>query len=172
MAAKPSSGRPWIEVVTTIRGVAERERWRLASVRSLTGWREVAVCWKSVGQDLVALGQPHRCPLSRNASHEELLAWAWEVVEPAVDASIRVMDDRLSLPAAMLISIFEALRGASLLFPDGSVHQGLMERIERDENTLDLERALRQHSMSESVDAIVQRAKAKAAKTATQGGVP
>lgn len=128
-AAKP---RPWLEVVVTLRAHAEAERWRTAVLATTPGWQEFAILWRTAAPGLQQFGVGRVLPPFVRGFDDELV-WAWEAVDHVTDPLLAVLDERCSLPSGALLGVFDALRVAALIFPDGSVARSVLARMEHQE---------------------------------------
>lgn len=134
-----AKGVPWASVVDSLREQAKVQRWRLASLSVIEHWRPVASAWAMSTEDIVSAGMPFLCP-PEYQSFDAQLAWAWDAVQPWADSALAAMDQMLNLSSAEVFATFTALRGAALVFPDGSVNPLLQEVLDQDEIIATLKR--------------------------------
>lgn len=130
MIPRRTQGRPWLEVVMTVRAQFDEQRWRMAVLDELPGWRDFCVAWASCAF-LREFGMPHLSP-NGLTTDDDLLAWAWDVVDPKVGDAQMVCCSRCKLDDLSVVSCFDVLQGAGLIYPDGSVSQRVLERISRE----------------------------------------
>ncbi len=126
----------WLDAVAQVRSLCEGERWRLTQLRSLEGWREFVVAWEGAGGSLKGFAAGARRD-TELASFDEKLVWTWEVVDEAVDAVLLVLSERCVLSGHDIVAHFETIRGAGLIFADGSTHKLVRERLDREQTAID-----------------------------------
>lgn len=159
----------WAATVTEMRARAERERWRLAAVARLAGWREFVVAWRT------AAASPPAALRNRPRPHgpvefDDLLAWTWAEGSAWADAALAAVDARVPYGTVQTLSVFVGLRGAALIFPDGEVLGPLLERITRAESLKDLSEAEAHQARAERLEEGVARAKARQKKQEAKDG--
>lgn len=120
----------WQSTIDWVRASCEAERWRLAMLVSLPHWQEFIVAWSSAAAQLKRVGVDSLCPRDYG-DFDSRLAWTWDIVDEAIDAVLLVLDERSVLCNHEIVAHFQALRGASLIFADGTVHKHVQERIDR-----------------------------------------
>lgn len=117
-------------MVQRVRAVADGEPDRLAVLSGLeTVWRPFLSAWLTSASFLAKCGTgslPEE--VYRRNTLDQNLAWAWEEVDPYIDATLHTVDVRCSLSSAVTYQAFEVLRGAALILPDGSVLPIMRER--------------------------------------------
>lgn len=129
--AKPEQ-TSWLSAVQLLKDACRDDRWRMAALKHMEFWREFVVAWDGAALGLRTLGGGHVCPPSV-LDFENRLAWAWEVVDEGVDAVLLMVDDRTAMCTHDVAGHFQTLQGAGLIFPDGTVHQQLKDRMNREQ---------------------------------------
>lgn len=142
--------RPWIQVVVETKQRWSSERWRLHVLGAVEGWRDVVVAWNGCSF-LREFGKSHEAPDELEAQ-EDLIEWAWDVVSPAVSESVRQCAARSSLSDATFALVFDVLRGHGLIYPDGSVHDAVLARINTEVAVVDMRKALAVTRMSDEIE--------------------
>jgi hypothetical protein len=144
----------------SIRSQADDQRWRLAALDEIEGWRDFCIAWSSCAF-LREYGMPHLSPMTMT-DNDDLLAWAWDIVDSKVGDAIAVCCSRCRLDDLSVVAGFDALQGASLIYPDGSVSQRVLERISRDMLVTETQQMLFLSKANEEIRAIQARANRKA----------
>lgn len=145
----------WAATVSTLRVRAESERWRLAAVRGVRGWREFVVAWPQVSASVPDTVKSLRPPAYKD--FDALLAWVWEAAEDWADAALAAVDARLPFGTFQTFGVYTSLRGAGLIYPDGSVIKPLLDRVDRSESLRDLMDAAAHQSKAEELNESIRR---------------
>lgn len=164
---KPNSQRPWLLAIQEVRTRFDEQRWRLAALDSTDGWRDFAIAWQGAAGLLREYGAPHVCPNDLKLD-DDVLAWAWDVVEPRVSEAIEVSSSRSRLDELTMLGCFESLQGSGLIYPDGTVAKRVLTRIEREIMTREAAESLALSHANEELLAL--QAKQQARMNAAQGG--
>lgn len=119
----PASALSWADVVSRVRLVANGEPDRLTVLSSLDHyWRPFLSAWTTASSFLTRCGEDITLDPAEYAANtlDQNLAWAWDAVDPHLDAALHTVDSRCQLSSAVCFQIFEVMRGAALILPDGS----------------------------------------------------
>lgn len=119
--------------MSRVRSIANTERDRLAVLGGLGDlWRPFLSAWSTSAAFLARCGHGE-LPLTRYQENttDQNLAWAWEAVDPYIDATLHTIDVRCCLSSGVTFQVFEVLRGAALVLPDGSALPILREFSEQ-----------------------------------------
>lgn len=134
----------------------------MAVLDEVPGWRDFCVTWASCAF-LREFGMPHLSPPELTQA-DDLLAWAWDIVDAKVGDAIAVCCSRCKLDDLSVVSCFDILQGAGLIFPDGSVSQRVLERISRELILVETGQMLSLSRANEQIKAIQARAAAAVKK--------
>lgn len=126
----------WQETVDWVRAQAEQERWRLVALNQLQNWKEFVVAWAGAAPPLKAIFQGEVCP-PQFVTFDDRLAWSWDTADEAIDGVLLVIDERSTMGNHDIVQHFNTLRGASLIFADGSMHKNVSDRLEREQTHID-----------------------------------
>ncbi len=113
---------PWLDVVARLGMVASGETDRLSVLVGLPNWRPFLSAWATSSTFLARVGGDAALPEAeyRGNTFDQNLAWAWDVVDPFLDAALRTIDTRCHLSSAVTYQMFEIMQGAAIVLPDGS----------------------------------------------------
>ncbi len=156
---KSRQQRPWLEAVSLAKSAYTSQRWRLSAIDAIDGWKQVAISWYGCAV-LREFGLAYSVP-EELESVDDLLAWAWDVVHPAVSEALRICAAKSSIPDVLFVEAFTIMQSHGLVFPDGTVLDAVMRRIEVDINVRELRQSLRLHELGERVQEITNKKKAK-----------
>ena len=127
---RPPSSRPWLEVVVSVQSRFDEQRWRMGVLANLHGWREFSIAWASCAF-LREYGMPHSAPPDLTQD-DDLLAWAWDIVNAKVHDALQVCAERSSLDEISIATIFGIMQGSGLIYPTGEVSRRVLDRIARE----------------------------------------
>lgn len=136
--ARKGGGRaPWSTVIERIRQACADQRYLLASLDREEFWQEFLVGWMACADDLKREGVGTLIKVE-GRSQDNQLAQCWNVVAEMVDSALMVVDDRSAIPSADVMRLFNKLRGARIIFPDGSLHPLAQQRMSREQELSDI----------------------------------
>lgn len=137
-SAPMSMGTKWANIVASLRELASTQIHRTAALGNVAGWREFVSIWMSVGPQVASfIPSDLVCPPGVDTFDDQLV-WVWSVAGEYVDAAVTAVDSRSTLSTYMCWEAFEILQGHALIFPDGTVHNSIRERVEGTERLEDI----------------------------------
>lgn len=132
---RPGTGeqesRPWLEVVEMVRRKTENDKYRLQILGGLEGWYEFASAWSASAVPILRREYPLESRYTGLQAYDVMNHWAWQQIEEtgAVDASLEFVNDIAPLSSLQVITCFDAMRAAMLVYPDGSINPYAMQRV-------------------------------------------
>lgn len=136
-AVRKAEQLPWLGAIEHVKRTCDAQRWRLACLRTETRWREFVVAWESCSNELRLAGADNIIAVT-GKSDDTILAECWRVVENEALAALILVDERSEIATADLPRMYEKLRGSKIIYPDGSVHALVLDRITREQEMTDM----------------------------------
>lgn len=120
------------QAAAAVRARSSEDRWRLGVTKGLAYWMEFSSVWMGASSLLRRAAPTIIVPGDLDQSDDDaVLAWGWAAVEHEANAVLMAVDQRSSIPSAVVVSHFRIMSGNALIFPDGVASPILSTSIEK-----------------------------------------